>query len=85
MIQQLGKEAKRLGVPRQPIIKVWAAELSYRKSFVDSVDRGLADAYGPNLPNRRAEEDVGSQKKWNSLYKKQITCIGKLLNDELTR
>jgi len=26
MIQQLGKEAKRLGVPRQSIIKVWVAE-----------------------------------------------------------
>ena len=26
MIQQLDKEAKRLGVPRQSIIKVWVAE-----------------------------------------------------------
>jgi macrodomain Ter protein organizer (MatP/YcbG family) len=26
MIQQLDKEAKRLGVPRQSIIKVWIAE-----------------------------------------------------------
>jgi hypothetical protein len=26
MIQQLDKEAKRLGVPRQAIIKVWVAE-----------------------------------------------------------
>jgi hypothetical protein len=26
MIQQLDKEAKRLGVPRQSIIKLWAAE-----------------------------------------------------------
>jgi hypothetical protein len=26
MIQQLDKEAKRLGVPRQAIIKVWIAE-----------------------------------------------------------
>lgn len=26
MIQQLDKEAKRLGVPRQSIIKIWVAE-----------------------------------------------------------
>ena len=26
MVQQLDKEAKRLGVPRQSIIKVWVAE-----------------------------------------------------------
>jgi CopG antitoxin of type II toxin-antitoxin system len=26
MIQQLDKEAKRLGVPRQSVIKVWVAE-----------------------------------------------------------
>jgi len=26
MLQQLDKEAKRLGVPRQSIIKVWVAE-----------------------------------------------------------
>jgi len=26
MIQQLDKEAKRLGVPRQAIIKIWVAE-----------------------------------------------------------
>jgi hypothetical protein len=26
MIQQLDKEAKRLGVPRQSIIKIWLAE-----------------------------------------------------------
>ena len=26
MIQQLDKEAKRIGVPRQSIIKVWVAE-----------------------------------------------------------
>ena len=26
MIQQLDKEAKRLGVPRQSVIKIWVAE-----------------------------------------------------------
>lgn len=26
MVQQLDKEAKRLGVPRQAIIKIWVAE-----------------------------------------------------------
>ncbi len=26
MVQQLDKEAKRLGVPRQSIIKIWVAE-----------------------------------------------------------
>ncbi len=32
MIQQLDKEAKRLGVPRQSIIKVWVAERLERAS-----------------------------------------------------
>ncbi len=32
MIQQLDKEAKRLGVPRQSIIKVWVAERLDRAS-----------------------------------------------------
>jgi macrodomain Ter protein organizer (MatP/YcbG family) len=32
MIQQLDKEAKRLGVPRQSIIKVWVAERLEKES-----------------------------------------------------
>ena len=32
MIRQLDKEAKRLGVPRQSIIKVWVAERLARAS-----------------------------------------------------
>jgi hypothetical protein len=31
MIQSLDKEAKRLGVPRQSVIKVWVAERLDRK------------------------------------------------------
>jgi hypothetical protein len=31
MIQQLDKEAKRLGVPRQSVIKVWVAERLEKK------------------------------------------------------
>jgi hypothetical protein len=36
MIQQLDKEAKRLDVPRQSIIKVWVAERLQKASLGDS-------------------------------------------------
>lgn len=32
MIQQLDKEARRLGVPRQSLIKIWIAERLERRS-----------------------------------------------------
>jgi len=37
MIHSLDKEAKRLGVPRQPIIKVWVAERLGIKGQISAV------------------------------------------------
>ena len=34
MIQSLDKEAKRLGVPRQSIIKIWLAERLNKSAYV---------------------------------------------------
>ena len=39
MIQSLDKEARRLGVPRQSIIKIWLAERLEKDSHVKQTNR----------------------------------------------
>ena len=47
MIQSLDKEAKRLGVPRQSIIKIWLAERLHKSSTLQHSNLSLkSDLYG---------------------------------------
>jgi hypothetical protein len=53
MVKSLDDEAKRLGVTRQSIIKVWIAE---RLERLLTARRGFRDIESPALPSAVAEE-----------------------------